>query len=129
MKLGSITPHSMPCGECPAGTLHRQQTTLLTWLGNELITVPDFPAWVCDICGRREYDQPRFGSIKPDLIPDRRQTHTQATEDSSPADREGNPNAQFTGIEPISRNRSGGVLKKLVAPATNEYCTYSGEDH
>jgi hypothetical protein len=29
---------------------------LLTWLGDELITVPDFPAWVCDVCGRREYD-------------------------------------------------------------------------
>jgi len=28
----------------------------MTWLGNELITVPDFPAWVCDICGHRTYD-------------------------------------------------------------------------
>jgi YgiT-type zinc finger domain-containing protein len=30
--------------------------TYFTWLNNELITVPNFPAWVCDICGRREYD-------------------------------------------------------------------------
>jgi hypothetical protein len=65
----------------------------------------------------------RFGSIKPDIIADSRQTHTQAAENSSPTDREGNPNAQFTRIEPISRSRSGGVLKKLVAPAANEFCT------
>ena len=30
--------------------------TYFTWLAGELITVPDFPAWVCDVCGRREYD-------------------------------------------------------------------------
>lgn len=31
--------------------------TYFTWLGEELVTVPNFPAWVCDVCGRREYDQ------------------------------------------------------------------------
>jgi len=31
--------------------------TYFTWLGEELITVPNFPAWVCDVCGRREYDE------------------------------------------------------------------------
>jgi YgiT-type zinc finger domain-containing protein len=31
--------------------------TYFTWLGGELITVPNFPAWVCDVCGRREYDE------------------------------------------------------------------------
>jgi YgiT-type zinc finger domain-containing protein len=30
--------------------------TYFTWLGNELITVPNFPAWICDVCGKREYD-------------------------------------------------------------------------
>lgn len=34
----------------------RQYVTYFTWLGNELITVPDFPSWICDVCGRREYD-------------------------------------------------------------------------
>lgn len=47
---------SLPCTECPAGHLTRQYITYFTWLGEELITVPDFPAWVCDVCGRREYD-------------------------------------------------------------------------
>ena len=27
--------------------------TYFTWLNEELITVPHFPAWVCDMCGRR----------------------------------------------------------------------------
>jgi len=37
--------------------MHRQYIAYYTWLGDELITVPDFPAWVCDICGRCEYDE------------------------------------------------------------------------
>jgi YgiT-type zinc finger domain-containing protein len=45
-----------PCRECQAGKLRPQHVTYLTWLGDELISVPDFPAWVCDVCGRREYD-------------------------------------------------------------------------
>lgn len=33
-----------------------QSATLMTWLGEELITVPNFPAWICDLCGHRAYD-------------------------------------------------------------------------
>jgi len=33
-----------------------QSATLMTWLGEELITVPNFPAWICDLCGNRAYD-------------------------------------------------------------------------
>ncbi len=47
---------TMPCNECQAGQMHRRFITYFTWLAEELITVPDFPAWVCDVCGRREYD-------------------------------------------------------------------------
>ena len=44
------------CTECSAGKMRREFVTYFTWLGEELITVPDFPSWVCDVCGRREYD-------------------------------------------------------------------------
>ena len=44
------------CSECQAGVLRLQYLTYFTWLHEELITVPNFPAWVCDVCGRREYD-------------------------------------------------------------------------
>jgi YgiT-type zinc finger domain-containing protein len=36
--------------------MHPAKVAYFTWLGEELISVADFPAWVCDICGRREYD-------------------------------------------------------------------------
>lgn len=46
----------LPCHECQAGQMHRGYVVYYTWIGDDLITVPDFPAWVCDFCGRREYD-------------------------------------------------------------------------
>lgn len=44
------------CPECQAGILRLNYLTYFTWLNGELISVPNFPAWVCDVCGRREYD-------------------------------------------------------------------------
>ena len=50
-------PQSMlPCSDCSIGMMHKTQVTYFTWLADELITVPDFPAWICDVCGKREYD-------------------------------------------------------------------------
>ncbi len=50
-------PETYPCTECQAGVMHLRHITYFTWLGPELITVPNFPAWVCDMCGKREYDE------------------------------------------------------------------------
>lgn len=44
------------CLECKTGVMRLSYITYFTWLENELITVPNFPAWICDVCGRREYD-------------------------------------------------------------------------
>ncbi len=44
------------CPECKAGAMRLKYITYFTWLDQELIMVPNFPAWVCDLCGRREYD-------------------------------------------------------------------------
>ncbi|MEL7591396.1 MAG: YgiT-type zinc finger protein [Anaerolineaceae bacterium] len=55
-QLPQIDP-VFPCRECQAGHMHRDYIAYFTWLGDELIAVPDFPAWVCDICGRCEYDE------------------------------------------------------------------------
>lgn len=59
-----------PCPECQMGHLHRRYTAYYTWLGEELITVPDFPTWVCDICGRREYDTIALTRLSMILSPD-----------------------------------------------------------
>lgn len=53
----NIPPESFPCNDCHAGILQPHRLTYFTWLGNELITVPHFPAWICDVCGKREYDE------------------------------------------------------------------------
>lgn len=50
-------PQPYPCTECASGLLHLRFITYFTWLNEELVTVPNFPAWVCDVCGRREYDE------------------------------------------------------------------------
>jgi YgiT-type zinc finger domain-containing protein len=50
-------PQPYPCTECASGLLHLRFITYFTWLDEELVTVPNFPAWVCDVCGRREYDE------------------------------------------------------------------------
>jgi YgiT-type zinc finger domain-containing protein len=44
------------CSECQTGVMRLRHITYFTWLNEELVTVPNFPAWVCDVCGRREYD-------------------------------------------------------------------------
>lgn len=44
------------CPECQAGVMRLKYVAYFTWLGDDLITVPEFPAWVCDVCGRRDYD-------------------------------------------------------------------------
>lgn len=52
----SSNTYTLPCPECRRGVLRLRYLTYLTWLFEDLITVPNFPAWVCDICGLREYD-------------------------------------------------------------------------
>ena len=42
----------------------------MTWLGNDLITVPDFPAWICDLCGHRTYDTHALAQLNLLLNPD-----------------------------------------------------------
>jgi YgiT-type zinc finger domain-containing protein len=45
------------CRECQVGHLGLKAVSYFTWLGEELVAIPDFPAWVCDVCGVRTYDE------------------------------------------------------------------------
>lgn len=56
MKKPSEHPALITCPECHVGRLKRRYVAYLTWIGRGYVTVPDFPAWVCDVCGFREYD-------------------------------------------------------------------------
>jgi len=49
-RANSICPH------CLAGTVHLRRVVLAHWYGGQFITIPNFPGWVCDVCGEREYD-------------------------------------------------------------------------
>ena len=56
--------HDMfPCTECQAGLMRLRHLTYFTWLGEELVTVPNFPAWVCDVCGSTEYDSSALAEL------------------------------------------------------------------
>lgn len=58
------------CPECQTGVMRLEYLTYFTWLNEELVTVPNFPAWVCDICGRREYDSRAITWLNTLLSPD-----------------------------------------------------------
>jgi len=62
------TPY--PCDDCQAGLRRLQFITYFTWLGDELVMVPNFPAWVCDVCGRRDYDEKSIAWLSMLLNPD-----------------------------------------------------------
>jgi len=64
------SPESYPCRECQAGIVRSQYITYFTWLNEELITVPNFPAWICNLCGKREYDQRAISWLSTLLNPD-----------------------------------------------------------
>jgi len=68
---------SFQCSECQAGMMHLQHITYFTWLDEELVTVPNFPAWVCDMCGRREYDERAISWLVTILNPETGKTPAQ----------------------------------------------------
>lgn len=50
--------------------MHLRFITYFIWLGEELVTVPNFPAWICDVCGRREYDRRAISWLTAILNPE-----------------------------------------------------------
>ena len=58
------------CTECQTGVMSLEYITYFTWLNEELVTVPNFPAWVCDVCGRREYDSRAIAWLNTLLDPE-----------------------------------------------------------
>ena len=63
------------CPECHGGNVRMQHVVYYTWVSGELITVPEFPAWICDMCGMREYDQRALSWLNIILSPDTRRKY------------------------------------------------------
>jgi YgiT-type zinc finger domain-containing protein len=53
----SIQKSKVFCPACQVGNYHLKFVTYYAWHSDDLITVPDFPGWVCDVCNRIEYDE------------------------------------------------------------------------
>jgi YgiT-type zinc finger domain-containing protein len=54
----SLFEHKVyPCPYCHVGNLHSKLAFYCAWHEGRFISAPDFPAWVCDVCGHREYDR------------------------------------------------------------------------
>ena len=84
-------PLSMiPCSDCSIGQMHQTAVTYFTFLGGRMITVPDFPAWICDMCGKCEYDLDALDNLALLLcpqdtnLPARRQTRSAAKGKAAP---------------------------------------------
>ena len=84
-------PLSMiPCSDCSIGQMHQTTVTYFTFLGGRMITVPDFPAWICDMCGKCEYDLEALDNLALLLCPQnsdqpaKRQSHSAAKGKAAP---------------------------------------------
>jgi YgiT-type zinc finger domain-containing protein len=53
----SLQKSKVFCPACQVGNYHLKLVTYYVRHKNNLITVPDFPSWVCDVCSRVEYDE------------------------------------------------------------------------
>ncbi len=57
------------CRECPSGVMNIRFVTYFTQLDDEMVMVPDFPAWVCDVCGFSAFDEKAVNMISIMLNP------------------------------------------------------------
>jgi YgiT-type zinc finger domain-containing protein len=87
MSDDSSKEQRYPCPTCHAGHVSLQHVAYLTWLSGELITVPDFPAWICDMCGLREYDQRALSWLNIILSPDTGRMQQPSRPQTQPLDR------------------------------------------
>ena len=85
------TNQSYPCDDCQAGVMRLQFITYFTWLSDELITVPNFPAWICDVCGRREYDERAISWLSMLLNPDAGKATTRPRRSRPPLEQRDSP--------------------------------------
>ena len=55
MKIEAQTSDDL-CMDCRIGKMTQKKVTHVVWVRDAFIMVPDFPARVCDFCGKREFD-------------------------------------------------------------------------
>lgn len=67
MSLMPPDAHALPAAACPhcqAGNLTLRRMVYARWYGAQFVTVPNFPSWVCDVCGALEYDRAALEQVR-----------------------------------------------------------------
>jgi YgiT-type zinc finger domain-containing protein len=62
-------PSPEMCPDCQVGTLQPKRVIFYAMLEGRLLSIPDFPAWVCDICRHCEYDDEALSDLRTILGP------------------------------------------------------------
>ncbi len=57
------------CPECQVGTLGHSTVPYYAKLEGTLVIIPNFPAWICDICRHCEYDENALEALRVILGP------------------------------------------------------------
>jgi len=68
--IETTEPTTYACPHCQMGSLHLQPVVFAHWFEGQFITIPNFPGWVCDICGAREYDTAALDQLELILGPE-----------------------------------------------------------
>lgn len=50
-------PQGYACPECHVGKLQPSLVTYAVQVGDQLLMIPNFGAWICDVCGHCDYDE------------------------------------------------------------------------
>jgi YgiT-type zinc finger domain-containing protein len=69
MDIAEPTPVFV-CPHCQMGTLQPKNVVFAHWFEGQFIVIPNFPGWVCDICGAREYDAAALDRLEMSLGPE-----------------------------------------------------------
>lgn len=77
------------CQECQVGIARSSSATYYTWIEDELIMVPNFPCWVCDVCGKRDWDSQSLMNLSLLLSPNAGRETTHRRTRSNKPDAEG----------------------------------------
>ena len=88
------------CPHCQTGNLSLQRVVYARWYGPHFVTIPNFPSWVCDVCGSLEYDPAALEQVR--LVLGREAgTATEAARRATPNQTPFHSQPRSTGRRPI----------------------------
>lgn len=58
-----------PCPNCRIGYMRPRRITYAGYHGDLFIVIPNMPAYVCDVCGHRQYDEEALMRLTPLIGP------------------------------------------------------------